>query len=438
MIVIMASVLLLFGVLAIGALTIMRVVMARQEVQGVADTACLTAVGIVKHEGLPLDSAKQGRAAAIAFRNHPGLDFKLTFGASETDTSVDVQCQAKIDVTAPLAVWSSGVIGVTASAQGSLSQVTETQATRLYPKLVMVLDYSRSMLAQLGDVSSQPRSIDKLRQAVNVLLDTGAQLKYGLVIFGSGVLDSSPVALGSEATIRAKVRASPKGCPDSSSGPCLTNSSAALQQARTLLQQSGDTNEAGYVLFVSDGAPTLPTGSPDKDEDAAYAQAQKLWADDVAIFTLHIINVDKSQTDIIAHLTKFMQRLSGYPEKPSDPDYYFNASSDAGIDAAFNDLGDAIGCPLTALDPPPANPRKLHVFVKDGGVEIPVGNAALADPPAKKPGDITSRRLPFHDGNWFFYRAEDHSIYLSKPVCNRVIDEGEPVVIRSSSGRLSR
>ena len=438
MLVIMASVLLLVAILGIGALTIMRVVVARQEVQAVADTACLTAAGIVKHEGLPFDAAKRSRAAAIAFRNHPGLDYRLDFTASETATRVDIQCSVKIDVGAPLAIWGSGTIGITASAQGSISQVTETQATRLYPKLVLVLDYSGSMLSRLGDKASQPRSIDKLRQAVNLLLDTGASFKYGLVIFGSSVLDSSPVALGSEATIRTKVRASPHGCPGSSTGPCLTNSSAALQQARTLLKQSGDSDEAKYVLFISDGAPTLPTGTPDKDENAAFAQAQNLWSDDVVMLTLHIINVDPGQTDVVAHLMKFMQRLSGYPEKPSDPSLYFNADSDSGIDRVFKNLGDAIGCPLTPLDPPPGDPRKLHVFVKDGGVEIPVGNAATASPPATSPGDLTDHQGAFYDGNWFFYREKNHSIYLSKPVCNLVIDQGESVVIRSASGRLTR
>src|SRR5262249_21163895 len=55
MMVIMAGVLLLFAVLALGALTVLRIIVARQEVQRVADSACLAATTIVKHDGLPFD-----------------------------------------------------------------------------------------------------------------------------------------------------------------------------------------------------------------------------------------------------------------------------------------------------------------------------------------------------------------------------------------------
>jgi len=140
MMVIMAGVLLLFAVLALGALTILRIIVARQEVQRVADAACLAATTIVKHDGLPFDQKKQDAAAAMAFRNHPGLDFTIQWNASESDTSVDVECQAAIDVNTPLLIWKSGHMQVTALASATVGQVTETQATRLYPKLMLVLD----------------------------------------------------------------------------------------------------------------------------------------------------------------------------------------------------------------------------------------------------------------------------------------------------------
>lgn len=434
MMVIMAGVLLLFAVLALGALTVLRIIVARQEVQRVADAACLAATTIVKHDGLPFDQKKQDAAAAMAFRNHPGLDFVVNWTQSESDTSVDVQCQASIDVNTPLMVWKSGHMQLTAVASATVGQVTETQATRLYPKLMLVLDYSGSMVAPLGGNSSQPKSIDKLRQSINALLATPASFKYGLVIFASDVLDSLPPALGSNDAIKKKVNTSPHGCPNG--GDCLTNSAAALQKARDILKASSDTDEAKYVLFVSDGYPTLPTGDETKDENAAFAKAQGLWADDVAILTLHIINVNDHDQQL--RLMKFMQRISGFPENPSDPGKYFNADSDASFSQFFGDLGDSIGCPLPPLNPPPADPSKLHVFVKVGGAEIPVGNAALAKPtPAQSRGDITDKHLPFYDGNWFLYWNANHTIYLSKPVCNMVIDDEDPIVIRSGSPRLT-
>ena len=433
MMVIMAGVLLLFAVLALGALTILRIIVARQELQRVADAACLAATTIVKHDGLPFDQKKQNAAAAMAFRNHPGLDFTIKWTESETATSVDVQCHASIDVNTPLLIWKSGHLQVTAVASATVAQITETQATRLFPKLMLVLDYSGSMTSHLGGRSSQPESITKLRQSINALLASPASFKYGLVIFASDVLDSLPPALGQNDTIKKKVNGSPHGCPEG--GNCLTNSAAALQKARDILKASSDTDEAKYVLFVSDGYPTLPTGDETDDENAAYAKAQGLWADDVAILTLHIINVNDH--DLQVRLMKFMQRISGFPENPSDPGKYFNADSDASFTQFFGDLGDAIGCPLPKLDPPPADPSKLHVFVKVNGTEIPVGNAALAKPPAQSRGDITDKHLPFYDGNWFLYWPANQTIYLSKPVCNMVIDDQDPIVIRSGSPRLT-
>ena len=45
--------------------------------------------------------------------------------------------------------------------------------------------------------------------------------------------------------------------------------------------------------------------------------------------------------------------------------------------------------------------------------------------------------MQFYDGNWFLYWPANHTIYLSKPVCNMVIDDQDPVVIRSGSPRLT-
>src|SRR5262249_17737716 len=211
------------------------------------------------------DQKKQDAAAAMAFRNHPGLDFTIKWSASESDTSVDVQCQAAIQVNTPLLVWKSGNLQVTASASATIGQVTETQAPRLYPKLMLVLDYSGSMVGRLGGNPSQPESITKLRQSIDALLASPASFKYGLVIFASGVLDSLAPALGQNDAIKKKVNGSPGGCPDG--GSCLTNSAAALQKARDILKASSDTDEANYVLFVSDGYPTLPTGDETDDEN---------------------------------------------------------------------------------------------------------------------------------------------------------------------------
>jgi Flp pilus assembly protein TadG len=433
MMVIMAATLLLMGVLGIGVLTILRIVIARQEVQRMADAACLAATTIIKHDGLgESDQGWESKATALAYRNDPGPAVKLFYTKDEEADKVNVQCQATLDVSAPLVIWASGRVVVSASAQGTIGQVTETDATRLYPNLILVLDFSGSMANHLGGNSSQPKSITKLRESVDLLLQSSTTFKFGMVLFASDVIDKVAPALGTADTIHKKMQGNPGGCPEGGND-CETASGAGLAAALKLIQDAGNPDEAKYVLFVSDGQPTVPVDDPD---GAAKSAAQALWAADVMIMTLHIINV--ADHDYANQLAAFMQWISGYPEKPHDPTWYFNADSADKMDQLFSNLGDAIGCPLTPLNPPPKDPNNLHIFVKDGPVEIPVGNAALANPQATTPGDLTDHTMAFYDGNWFFYRAKNHSVYLSKPVCAMVIDEHKPVVIRAGMPHLTQ
>ncbi len=436
MILIMAGVLVLVAVLAMGALTIMRLVLARQEVQRTADAACLAATTIIKHDGLPFDGGKQGAAAAIAARNHAGLDFRFAWDSQEADDHVDVQCQVSLDFAAPAMIWSGGRMTVTASAQGTVPQETYTQATKKYPKFVLVLDYSGSMTRPLVAHPDGPSSYDLLKTAVNTLLDYHFDIKYGLIIFASSVIDSVDIGLGNGEEIRKHVNAS-HGCPNGND--CNTDTWDALKAARALFDKT-DGDEARYVLLVSDGQPNIDGKvTPQQGIPLAEKAAGDLFADGVSIYTLQLVNTTVNQADLIA----FMKSISGDPpdgESPApDPDYYASADSEQKLDDEFQSIGHSLACAIGPLSPAPPDPTKLHVFVKDPGAgELVVLDAKKADPPAAKIRDLWRTDLDFHNGDYFFYKADKQTIYVTPPVCDAMVTDGQKIVVRYDRVRLSQ
>jgi len=314
---ILAGAMVLLAMLGIGALTVMRVVLARQETQRVADAACLAAATIVKSEGLPLDGPKQAKALAIAGGNHPGMKFTVTLDPpSETPTEVSLACNASIDVSAPMMIWSAGKINVHASATGSVKQITLTQAQKKYPKLVIVLDYSGSMMAPLWQGSKS--SIQALVDAVNALISRNYDIKYGLVLFATGVFDKVQLALGSLNQVKTDVNKS-WHCPSARDEECYTDSWDALDAAHQMLGP-WDNDEQRYVLFISDGQPNI---EPDIDVPQGITLAEKsaqgLWDDAHAtIIPLQLVNMDPSSQGEI-DLMNFMHHIAGSPDCHPDP-----------------------------------------------------------------------------------------------------------------------
>ena len=258
--IVLGAILLLVG-LAYGGFTIMRVVLARQEAQRAADSAVLVATNIVKHDGLPFDAVKQSRAEEIARGNsNLPLEFHWEQPAWANDR-VDIRCRVTAKVGAPAFIFSSTSIEAGGTAVGSVAQTVVTEVEKKYPKLVLVLDFSGSMLRPPGDsgghflAKSDPKnSYHVLLRAVNMLLDLNYDIKYGLTIFAGAVLENATVAisLGNIETIRTNVNAELE-CPSDENPNCSTATWLALKRAGELFQNADHPEEGRFVIFVSDG-----------------------------------------------------------------------------------------------------------------------------------------------------------------------------------------
>lgn len=435
----------LLAVLAFGGFTMLRVVVGRHEAQRAADSAVLVAANIVKHEGLPFDANKQGKAEAIA-RANSGLQLEFHWDpVQESKDFVDIPCHVTAKVPAPSFIFSSGFVEVRGSAVGTAPQTTMDQVVRKYPKLVLVLDFSGSMWRKLGtdpgpdgngvwtnSKTDPANSYQKLLKAVNMLLDLKYDIKYGLVIFETKVIAAAtvPIALGNRELVQQKVNAN-YSCPAADgSASCTTNSAAGLKEAHKLFDNSpGD--EGRYILFVSDGQPNA--------EGPAIQEAQKLFnlnTGIVTIFTLHLVNYPTGLTA----LKNFMLKISGLPDTSEGEvteDYYAKADSDAEIMKEFKRIGAALACQIGPLDPVPPNPEKMHIFIKaPGGDESVILNSKKATPPAKKIGNLWDDTMQFYTGLYYFYKADTKTLYVTPSVCDRVT-AGEPVIIRFASPQLN-
>jgi hypothetical protein len=451
---ILAGAMLLLAMLGIGALTVLRVVLARQETQRVADSACLALATIVKNEGLPLDGPKTDKALAIAGGNHPGMKFLVTIQPPvETPTEVSLVCQASIDVSAPMMIWSSGKVNVSASATGSVKQITLTQAEKKYPKLVIVLDYSGSMMATLWNGSKT--SIQALDDAVNALIDRNYDIKYGLVLFATSVFDKVQLALGSLGQVKTDVNKT-WHCPQAQDDQCYTDSWDALDAAHAMLGP-WDNDEQRYVLFISDGQPNIESEGIGVDQGIANAQksAQALWDDAHAtIIPLQLINMDPN-SPAEKDLMDFMHHIAGSPDCHPDPSLYFNANSEDSLSGLLTAIGNAIACPLQLAQPPPAK-TVVHVFLKDpGGVEEALGDASRIPlctsgrPPrcdgsvpgttATLPGDLSDQNsCTYYQGDYYLYYAPKQSIFVTPKVCDKIMNDGDTVVVRYARPQLTQ
>jgi Mg-chelatase subunit ChlD len=429
---------LLLSTLFYGGLTMLRIVVARHEVQRAADAAVLVAANSVKHEGLRFDAVKQGKAQEVASRNSSqNLVYQWT--TAETPDRVDIQVRVTADVSAPMFIFPSGKLQVSATAKGTAGQQTVTEAEKKYPKLVLVLDFSGSMRRPPGDdgdnflpITDTRNSYHVLRRAVNLLLDFNFDIKYGLVLFAATVFKTVPIDLGNISVMRTEVNGN-HTCPGGSN--CTTNSWDGLKAAGELFTQS-EGDEARYVLFVTDGQPNTNDTTVQQGITKSKAEVEKLWNLGATIYTIHIVNTK----DQVASLREFMRSISGPPDKRGDPEYYFDADSEQKLSDLFASIGSSLACQIGPLSPTPPDPKKMHVFVRaDSGDETALIDSTRAEglPPAVKPGDLWSLQKPFHDGNFYFYKEENGIIYVTPPLCERILTHKHPVLVRWVSPTLS-
>src|SRR5262249_30067802 len=182
--------------------------------------------------------------------------------------------------------------------------------------------------------------------------------------------------------------------------------------------------------------------------------AKKLWDESHAtIIPLQLINdpnPDEEKT-----LEKFMHDIAGSPDCHPDPSLYFNANSEQSLNAVLDAIGNAIACPLQLAEPPPAK-TVVHVFLRDaGGTEEPlvdasrVAGCAAGRPPrcdgsvpstfATLPGDLADQNnCTYYQGDFYLYYAPKQSIFVTPKVCDKIMNDGDTVIVRYARPQLTQ
>ncbi len=332
---------LVLGTVALGAATLGIVVTAKIDARRMADTAALTAIELLRTQGLPFDATKQSIAEKLANQQSKydaQYDWKII---EATDGStVTVQTGVKLSVKGLPAVIPIGPVIVGATASGRVRQEKTTKVKRFKPALGLVLDYTGSMNRPVGS-GSLP--IEVLRGAVENLVDDVTDIDYGLVLFNEQALAPSITASeGTNAAIKARL---------GTNAQLQTCSSCGLAEAMEIFPSE---DHGRYVLFVTDGAPNrrigeanpgdrmyCPVGGNPQDSPKAETEARQkaalLRGMDATIYTLHIswrypgCTEDKALYDA---RRKFLTDISGKSDSSDDDraNVYYSEVSAADAD----------------------------------------------------------------------------------------------------------
>lgn len=253
----------------------------------------------------------------------------------------------------------------------------ETVAEAVPPNLLIVLDRSCSMTAEVGGVPKWTIAV----QALNTLTTTYAgKIRFGLTLFpdleGMGVVEECqqgtipiPVAPATEMSIQtllnAALMATDMNYPD---GPCVTNIDTAMLQATTEAAFADVTRDS-YALLLTDGKQSNSCDQFGGDSATTQIITDLLAMQQVPTFVVGFGDeIDPVQMDIFAE-------AGGVPAVGATK--FYNASDQASLDAALAVIAEkTLGCVFTLQDTPP-NPDEIFVFF-DNTDSIP-RDASLVD-----------------------------------------------------------
>ncbi len=384
----------LMAVIAIGAVSIGRITATRSDAQSAADSAALAAAQMIRDRGLPFTASARAAAESLAQRNSQ-LPIAFQWNITQTPTQVDVQVRTAITLNMPTLVWSGGQTTVEARASAKIAQSRFDDAERRLPKLVMALDYSGSMTLPFSGGGS--RAIDVLENSVAALLATDLMIDYGAAFYSSSVFRTVGISDGAPNQIVNIMNNYDAGG--------ATNTAAAINSARNLVSVGENTGR--YVLLVSDGEPCCGSNAFSAARNAANAA----WNQDITIFTLEIRRSGSS-----AALSQFMTDVAGSPSSRRDPNFHFVATSAADLVTKFQDIVASIVCKVGPMNPAPAEPASVRVYLSSGGAErsLPVSGNLAADKDLER----------------FQYETSDRTIRLTERACDAVIENGDQVIVR--------
>ncbi|MCA9559529.1 MAG: VWA domain-containing protein, partial [Myxococcales bacterium] len=284
-----------------------------------------------------------------------------------------------------------------------LPQSNLRDVERKLPRLVLVLDYSGSMKYCFNNSlppcpGGQLVRIDALREAVDALLDV-ENIEFGGVLFSDGIVDFEP-DIDSDGPHRDAIADMVfDNNPDG-----YTHYDAGLRKAEDILRFD-DGPGKGYVLLVSDGA---PTGGHEGLNDA-----RRLWARGYTILTLSIVLDGQTARPQLID-------VSGEPGNPGDRNLALVASNGAQVAAIFRNIAGELLCRLGPINPEPQAGERVFAFLVDRfGTETPLqrydGIAGVRD---------------HEDEKGFTHLPDENKVMLTLSACDEVLDRGAHVVVR--------
>lgn len=403
----MAGTIVLLMTLFIASVILGRVVLQRTEQQTQTDAVAMAAISIAMNEGLERACQHGGHEALryLAAHNNGNNPIQVNCRTIQQQNGeggflrrYDVEITGGLQ-SGGLPGFPNGDVRTRASSLVNENEFGE-QGDFRFPKLVLVLDYSGSMAAGFGGSSR----IEALRRAVVDLLDLRLRVEYGLVMFNSGVItevgiDGDPV----QNDIRQAIRRAAGGG---------TNYVHPMDAARRMLTR---TQNSGYhILFISDGYPNEGPGP-------GLGAARRAWDEDVTIFTLFIGDDSRDAQRILAN-------MSGKPNNPGDPDYAFKANNQNELRETFRNIIAEVLCtvgPLTPQPPASLRPNQVHALLR-----TPFGDEdRLLFTPNLAGADADGIAA-------YQYLRDDNRIRLNQTACNRVLDNGERLVVRYGIPKL--
>ena len=265
-------------------------------------------------------------------------------------------------------------------------------AAQVPPNLLIVLDRSCSMRNRIDGVRKWQSAVDAV---VQLTQDFAGRIHFGLILFPDTVNPRCeqvdipvPVGPGNEAVIADLLSAAlDNRDPNWPDGPCVTNISAAVEQAAS---DPGlvDEQRRSYVMLITDGRQMNCGGG----------------ADAVTTATLELL----SQADVSTFVVGFggavsARDLNTFADAggvPLDGDTrYYQADDGASLDAALRQIGgQALGC-VFALQEVPPDVAHLYVFFNNE---------------ERVPRDVN------HDEGWD-YDAQTNQVTLYGDACDRVL-----------------
>ena len=393
------------AVLAMGVITIGRLTAHRAAAQRAADSAALAAAQLARDRGLPFTTAD--KAQQLAGRNSR-LPVVFDWTVTESDTQVNFTVRTHIGVSLPKLSFGDDRTTVHAVARGTAQQQTFEDVEVRVPRLMLVLDYSGSMLQPFEGGGG--RAIDVLEQTVAELVNSVDNIEFGGVFYSTNVFRWVGLDAAAPANIVDIMNRFDAGGE--------TATADALQAARQrFIRAPGDTGH--YVLLVSDGAPCCTTNSIERAVNAA----RQLWADDVTIISLEIRRADSTA----AH-AQFMAQIAGSLTSPGNGNLYLVATTAAAFVAAFRRLVATILCLAGPLDPVPRDLSTIHLFLRRGDTERPLQRLASIE-------DLSTDDNKVREA--FAWKPDDNRVALTEAACDRVTEDGERIVVRYDQPRLT-